>query len=189
MGQAEFGDNQVTLAASVASDRDRFWRRDCPSCGRGFKTKAEAADLQWLLASQCRRLGFQLGDQADKTSPPVELACPYCGYSAAGADFHTRETVEYLKRLLYREYVLPLVNETFSGLADSIGGRQSSGFLSMSFQFKHSRPLLPPRPIHGPEVGDMKIVTFLCCGKELKVTENWWAIDKCSYCGAAVTLL
>ena len=35
----------------------------------------------------------------------------------------------------------------------------------------------------------MKIVTFLCCGKRIKVPYAWCAIDVCVYCKTAVRLV
>jgi hypothetical protein len=102
---------------------------------------------------------------------------------------HTRETFEYLKRLVYREYMLPQLNKAFSGLEESFGrNRSTGGFLSFSLSFTHNRSPLPARPIHGPEPADMKILSFLCCGKRLKVPEAWWTIDHCPYCKTPVTL-
>jgi hypothetical protein len=103
---------------------------------------------------------------------------------------HTVETVEYLRRLVYREYILPQINSTFAGLEDAFrGGGHGGGFLSISFKFTQTRSPLPVRPIHGPEPADMKIVAFLCCGKRIKVPEAWSAIEGCSYCKTPVRLV
>jgi hypothetical protein len=57
----------------------------------------------------------------------------------------------YLKRIVYREYMLPRINQMFARLADSFGGpKRSGGFLSVSIEFNHSRSVLPVRPMHGP---------------------------------------
>ena len=101
----------------------------------------------------------------------------------------TEETMTYLKRIVYREYVLPQLNRMFAGLADSFGGsKRSGGLFSVSIEFNHSRAILPVRPIHGPEPSDMKIVTFLCCKKKIKLSEHWSDVPSCSFCGTRVLL-
>jgi hypothetical protein len=98
--------------------------------------------------------------------------------------------VEYLKRILYREYVLPKVNSLFSGMENSFGGsRQSGGMFSISLEVKHNRIMQPVRPIHGPDSSEFKIVVFLCCGKKIKVSEKWNALEICSFCGTEVAIV
>lgn len=102
---------------------------------------------------------------------------------------HTEETVAYLKRVVCRELVAPQVNKLLSDLDKSYGsGGDTGGLFSVSVEFEHSRSMLPTRPIHGPEPADYKIVTFLCCGKKIKVSEGWTDIHMCSFCGAEVVL-
>jgi hypothetical protein len=102
---------------------------------------------------------------------------------------HTEETVTYLKRVLNRELVIPLLNKFAAGLEKSIGGgMHSGGLFSVSVEFKHSAPVLPVRPIHGPEPADQEIVTFLCCGKKVKISEGWTGLRTCPFCGAEVAL-
>jgi hypothetical protein len=183
-------DDRVTFAASISTDRDQFYRRACPSCGREFKTQVDPSDLQWALAAQCRRMGLEVGEEHTDDAPADRIRCPFCDHEAPGSEMHTDETVEYLKRLVYREFVLPQMNKLFSGLEDSLGhGHRGGGFLSISLEFKHSRSLLPVRPIHGPESADMTIVEFLCCSKRIKIPDSWRDLQACSYCGAAVVLI
>jgi len=102
----------------------------------------------------------------------------------------TQETAEYLKRIAYREYVVARINDLFSGIQDSFGGRgHSGGLFSISIEFKHTRSVLPVRPIHGPEPSDLMIVTFLCCGKRIKVSEGWTGINVCSFCRTEIVLI
>lgn len=186
--EEEAESQHVQFSASLSTDRDGFFRRACPSCGREFKTQVDPSDLQWALAAQCRRMGLEVGGTSDDDEPPP-LRCPFCGDAAGGSEMHTEATVEYLKRLVYREYVAPQLNRFFSGLEDSFGrGRSSGGFLSISLEFHHSRSLLPVRPIHGPEAPDLKIVEFLCCGKRIKVSDRWVDIRTCTFCSTDVVL-
>jgi len=185
-------DNKIQFEVSIATDRDQFLRRTCPSCGRDFKTVIDPADLAWALSAQIKRMGLDIGavPDGDEAATPNQLICPYCQHSAEANEMHTEETIEYLKRFVYRDYVVPMLNSTFSGLEDSIGGGQSGGgFLSVSVSFKHEPMPIPPRPIHGPEPADMKIVDFLCCEKQIKVADTWVELDECIYCRTRVTLM
>jgi hypothetical protein len=180
----------LTFAVSLSPDRDHFLRRACPSCGREFKTEAEPAESQWALAAQCKRMGVEIGEQGgDERNAPIR--CPFCGHEASGAEMHTEETVDYLKRLIYREYVLPQINSVFAGLEQSLGrgSRRAGGMFSISLSFKHSPSPLPPRPFHGPEPADYKIVEFLCCGKKIKIPDNFIDVHSCAFCGAEVALV
>jgi hypothetical protein len=147
---------EVKFAASISTDRDGFYRRACSSCGREFKTEVDPSDLQWALAAQCRRMGLEVGGEGGEETRASIIWCPFCSHEDANSEMHTAGTIEYLKRLVYREYVLPQMNRLFSGLEDSIrgGSRTKGGFLSISLEFKHSRTPLPSRPImdQSPEI-------------------------------------
>ena len=182
--------NNVQFAVSMSTDRDHFVRLTCPSCGLDFKTEIDMNDLQWVLASQCRRMGLEVGEQPEDPSPPLRIHCPYCSFEDEARQMHTEDTVEYLKRILYREYVFPQIQKMFSGLEDLTGHHGGSGgFLSISIECKFTRAVLPPRPIHGPEPADMKIITFLCCGQKMKVSDRWNDIEICPFCETAVTFV
>jgi len=184
------GDSIVRFEVSIATDRDHFLRRTCPSCGRDFKTMIDQADLSWLLSAQIKRAGSEVGavPMDEEAQIETELHCPYCHHVAKSSEIHTEETIDYIKRFLYREYVVPMLNRTFSDLEDSIGrGQRGGGFLSISFN--HEPIILPPRPIHGPEPADMKIVHLVCCNKQMKVYDSWNDLTSCIYCNGPVALV
>lgn len=188
--ESQAAPQNIQLSVSIKTDRDHFLRRTCPSCGRDFKTEANAADLQWALEAYCRRAGVEIGGRAAEENSSPRIRCPYCQHDEEASNTFTEETVQYLKRILYREYVLPKLNRVFSGLEDSFGQhRASGGFLSISMEFKHNRIMQPVRPIHGPDSCDFKIVEFLCCGKKIKVSEGWNALNICSFCGTEVAVI
>lgn len=179
----------VRFRLAVSVDRDGFLRRTCPACGRDFKTELDPADLQWALSAECRRVGLDVGD-ADHDTTDASLRCPFCAHVAESPEMHTEETSDYLRRLILREFVLPKMNAEMSALEDVFSStRGGAGFLSISMKFTHERDVLPARPIHGPEPADMKIVSFLCCGKRLKVPEAWTELDACAYCRATVVIV
>lgn len=187
-------ENQISFNISIGTDRDKFLRRTCPSCGRDFKTEVDPADLSWILTTQIARASEELGlpgIRVPEDTVESRLRCPYCSHVAPASEVHTEETIEYLKRFAYRSYLIPKLNEMFSDLEDSIGrgGGGSGGFISISMSFEHEPISLPPRPIHGPDPADMKIVEFLCCGKKMKIADNWTAVNECIYCGVKVEII
>ena len=186
-------EDTIQFDLSVSSDRDGFLRRTCGSCGRDFKTEIDPADFAWALSAQIRRVSLEIGiDPAEIADgvPKANLTCPYCQYSSESNEMHTEETIEYLKRFAYRDYALPMINRMFSGLGGSLDrGGNGGGFISFSITVSHEANPPPPRPIHGPEPADMKIVEFLCCGKKVKIADNWIDVTLCSFCGTLVTLV
>jgi hypothetical protein len=190
--EQDSSDSKVRFNVSISTDRDQFLRRTCPSCGLDFKTAIDHADLAWALSAQIKRMGLEIGAvPAGEEAAQSQLLCPYCQHSSDASEMHTEETIEYLKRFVYRDYMVPMINKSFSDLEDSIGrGRGGGGgFISVSVSFKHEPIPIPPRPIHGPEPADMKIVDFLCCGKQIKIADMWMDVNECIYCGTPVALV
>lgn len=182
--------DQIQLSISISTDRDGFMRRTCSACGRDFKTEIDPADLQSLLSSYCQKQGLDTGVAREDNTHVSMLWCPYCSHHDQAQHMMTKEIMDYLKRIAYREYVLPMMNQMFSRLQDSFGGsKRSGGFISFSVEFKHTRTIAPVRPIHGPEPADFKIVTFLCCNKKIKLSEYWMDVSLCSFCGTQVVLI
>ena len=175
----------IQFSCSISTDRDRYLRRTCPACGRDFKTQVSEKDLAWAVAPQIRRIGREIGaksGEGETADGEEHLYCPYCDHHAAASEMLTRETLNYIRRQLMREMILPMFNNLFSGLGES--GNQSGGLISIKITASPS--FHPPRPIHGPEAPDMKIVEFLCCGKKAKVGEGWYGVRVCVFCGTPI---
>jgi hypothetical protein len=188
----ESADSTMQFEVSIGTDRDHFLRRTCPSCGIDFKRMVDQADFAWLLIEQIKRWGLEFGavPVGEEEQAEPELQCPYCRHVAKSSEMHTEETVDYFKRFVYRECVVPMLNNTFSELEDSIGrGHSSGGFLSISVSFEHQPIALMPRPIHGPDAPDMKIVQFLCCDKHMKINDSWDDVRECIYCRTPVAIV
>jgi hypothetical protein len=181
-------DSQVRLQVSMAAD-GHFFRRTCPNCDLDFKTEVEDAQLSWLLAEEVRRQDPDAGLSGTEAAES-SLICPYCKNVFSWKESFTEETIEYAKRIVFRDFVLPMLDRTFGDLADQNSRAQrSGGFLSVSVRFTYDRPPRPPRPFHGPEPPDMKIVKFLCCDRKAKVLHGWISVSSCIYCQTLVTLL
>jgi len=141
------------------------------------------------LESYCRRAGVPIGERPSPEGTPTRIHCPYCEAENELSQTYTEATVAYLKRILYRDFVLPQMNAMFAGLEDSIGSRHSGGMFSISVEFKHKRGVQPVRPIHGPDSAEFKIITFLCCGEKIKVSETWNGLRLCPFCAAEVAIV
>jgi len=175
-------------------DRDGFFRRACPSCGREFKTRMDQGDLRTLLQPMFERAGLEIG--ARGTTPEEEngrehLNCPYCGQSAEPGEMMTHTFLTYVERCAMREVVLPSLDRLLSGVSDEF--RRSSrgrvgGLIGMRLNFQYERPVSPVRPISGPEPPDMMAVRLLCCGERIKVADGWRDPITCPHCGTLVVL-
>jgi hypothetical protein len=110
--------NQQQFAVSLSSDRDGFLRRCCPKCGRDFKTEINAADLQWELEAQCRRMAVEVGEES--STEPAQLRCPYCAHVAPPSEMHTEETVGARSRRA------PILEDAHEGTACKVRGHNSS---------------------------------------------------------------
>jgi len=181
--------DMVRYAVAISSDRDGFLRRSCASCGRDFKTEINESDLQWALAFQVQRMGLEIGGDTSQPSKETRqhLRCPYCAFEGDDQEMHTDATINYMKRVIYRECMMPKLNQFFSGLEDIFGGRGSGGLVSL--RFEHNPLPKPVRPIHGPEPPDMDIVEFICCAKKIKVSQGWADIRTCPFCSAQVRIV
>jgi predicted RNA-binding Zn-ribbon protein involved in translation (DUF1610 family) len=175
-------DHSTHFQVNVSSDRDGFLRHTCPDCGRDFKTAINDAQLSHLLHSEVERVGREMGlSIADEESDEENstLICPYCAHRAKPNDMLPDELLNYLKRQVYRQIVYPMIDKTFGGLADST---RRNNFI----RIEYSGSSLPPRPIHGPEPADMKIVNLLCCGERVKISDTWNGMENCPYCGESI---
>jgi len=185
-------DNILHFSFSFSLDRDEFFRRTCPNCGRDFKTKVDPADLTSMLQPAFRRIEDEIGgislSTSEKEQSPQYLSCPYCNHRAKSGDMLTPEFQEYLNRFVMREYVLPQINSMFSEFSDGIQrSSRSMGSFGIKVNFDYDSTL-PPRPISGPEAPDMTRIDLLCCGKSIKVRDGYFALSQCPYCGENVAL-
>lgn len=186
-------DNLLHFSMPFSLDRDGFFRRSCPNCGRDFKTKADPADMSSILQPAFQRIedeigGISLSSVDGQQTSPQHISCPYCNHHAESGDMLTVEFRQYFKRFIVREYVLPSIHRMFSGFSDGIkeSSRPMGAFgIKVSFDYDST---LPPRPISGPEPPDMMPVDLLCCGKSIKVRDGYFAINRCPYCGEEVRL-
>lgn len=186
-------EESIKFSITFAVDKDGFFRRSCPNCGRDFKTMVDEADLVASLQPAFRKMGLEIGDipESGEDIPKEYLLCPYCEYQAESSEMMTSTFSSYLERFIMRECILPKLYGVLSDTAQSLStGRthKPRGLLSINIMFDFNEPLLPPRPISGPEPPDMTIVDLLCCNRRIKILDGWYALHLCSYCRAEIIL-
>jgi|SRR5215213_10822704 len=191
---ADSASEQITFSLTINLDREDFFRRACPSCGLEFKTEGNPADFSWALESELRHasqeVDVEVPNVAGDDSPMEILRCPYCGHENDAKEMHTEETHSYLRLIAMREYALPRLHQMlleFTNSLNQLGG--GSGLVSLSIKSDYQAPPLPQRPFYGPDIPDMIILKFLCCGKRLKVLEGWSDVNQCSYCATQVKVI
>lgn len=174
-GEADEG--LIHLSISISTDGD-FLRRTCPACGLDFKTATSPDQFSNILTPAIQRTGMEYGIDmgVEEVGDSGTLTCPYCGSRCSRQDAHTDGTMEYCRRIAFREIVLPRIRQAFSGLRDFDAGL-------MSLTVTHSAGTLPPRPIHGPEPSDLAEVVFLCCMERAKLLPGWLGEAYCPSCG------
>lgn len=186
-------EDSVRFSITFDLDRDEFLRRTCPSCGRDFKTQANPDDLSSILQPAFRRIEEEIGgislSTSDGEASPQSLSCPYCNYRAEAGEMLTEQFMVYLKRFVMREYVLPKINDMFSDFADGLGSNsRSNSFFRIEIKADFENTL-PTRPISGPEPPDMTKVEMICCGRMIKVYDDWFDLEKCPFCETEVRII
>jgi len=83
-----------------------------------------------------------------------------------------------------------MMNDFMDEIGKMFEGRSrgSSGMFSLEIEADATREMLPPRPIHGPEAPDMKIIEFQCCGERAKIRNRWYAVSNCPFCESKIHL-
>jgi len=187
-------DNTTKFSITYSLDNGHFFRRECPSCGREFKTQADEADLVTAMRPAFREVGIEIGadpDEEGQSATLDSLHCPYCAHTAPTSDMLTARFSQYLERFIMREHVLPQIDRTLAGFSDEFNRKSrqhSGGLISISIEAEYSRSLLPPRPISGPEPSDMMPVHMLCCDRRIKVLDGWCDLLTCPFCGRQTEL-
>lgn len=172
----------------LSADRDKFFRRTCPSCGRDYKTEAKGASHDSPLSTRLRRFEPRRNRSVQDEDHNEYLYCPYCRCRSSASETHTEETVALMRIHAQREVSLPRLNDLFSTTAEMFSRLNRPGS-AIKIKSDFSRLTMPPQPVHGPEPPDMKIVHLQCCSKRVKVAEYWHDLRVCPYCGTSVTLV
>ena len=140
------------------------------------------------MADEISQVSDELGQPDYPLSSELEseeIQCPYCGYRASPEEFITDERNEYLVGVIEEKIIRPALEKMFGSIARTTATSSlSAGSSGLFMSSTHSVP--PPMPLEGPEPNDMISVKLLCCGRRVKVFENWYDIDHCPYCGTSI---
>jgi DNA-directed RNA polymerase subunit RPC12/RpoP len=180
---------QKKYSLTFSLDREKFFRRECPSCGRHYKTLVDEADLASSIQPTFRELGLEIGAQADNNDSESALPsfyCPYCEHKVSSDQTLTQQFSEYLKLWIFLEYIQPAWDNALSDLSNDPTSNSSGKFFSISLSY--TKGVKDPRPISGPEAPDMKKVDLLCCEKSIKILDSWNSVISCTYCGRRAAL-
>jgi hypothetical protein len=147
------GDEEFSFAIPV--DRERFLRRECPTCEREFK---------WRIAEEGEE-SAEMGESG--------YFCPYCAVPADPGSFFTKAQSEVVQAS-----VMGRVTEQFG---ESLSGiERQSGPVRISVTHSPT-PEPPPLP---DEPDDMRRVDPACHPEEpIKVLEAWSGTVHCLVCG------
>ena len=154
-----------------------YLRRQCPCCGRQFKvllTKEE------LVSTSRSAIEAYMVQEASPGEEPVEgddqeanLFCPYCGQAAPVSDWFTDEQVAYV-RVIMSNVAARLINEQF---LKSLRGMNSSFLKVKTTDVPYEEEWI------SPEESDMRVVPLPCCGRSVKVLDDWAGPVHCFLCG------
>lgn len=195
--EQEIGPDQTDekrFRLSFSLDREGYFRHECGSCGRHFKTRPTQDQLVSAIEPAFREVDLEI---ASPSASPGEsegasiLECPYCGYRAALSEMLTQSFADYLRRFIFSEYLEPQVHrmlDEFSGSFGGSGGKPRGGLFSIEVTTQYSRGVRSTRPISGPDAPDMSEVRFLCCQESMKVESPFKHISSCPFCHEEVAL-
>jgi hypothetical protein len=168
---------------SFPLDEGGFFRRACPLCRREFKVQMRREELGGLIDHQVR--SFLLMAEADSAGEgdaedaEADHWCPYCGQNSPRGEWWTEDQVAYIHTAL-RNIFARLLNEHLIGPLNREFGRSRGSMISVRFEGKK----LPEEEMWvSPEPDDMTRFMLPCCGREIKLEDDWLGPVHCFYCG------
>ena len=173
---AEPEEPNLSISITIPLDSHSCVRSECPNCGLEFKQDMAEHVLHDLLGWTVGRVLHSEGvGEAPQDSPSATTTCPYCAHKASSQDFLHAEHVAYIKRLVFREYVEPMISRMFES---TFGSMRSNEFIKVTTR---SGPK-SVRPILGPEDSGMIRVRCLACSTLFKVSVLWRGSVYCVSC-------
>ena len=153
-------------------DRLNFVRRECGGCHRQFKVRLTELDGLMALRRMASQVTHENGHEASCLD--VERRCPYCGVTGQDDDWFTAEQRAFIDKR-----------------AESLNQEIRYEILAQCERSLSANPyltFLPVRPTRSDaelkaEPDDMRVLPLLCCGEEVKISENWPGPLFCFYCG------
>ncbi len=168
----------LSLSIAVPLDAHTCVRSECPNCGLEFKRDMEEHAIHDVLGWAVGRIlqSEGIGDGPDEV-PTRTNRCPYCAHEAKSQDFLHPEHVTYIKRLVFRDYVEPMVSKMFES---TLGSFRNNKYIKVTTSSGPKRI----RPILGPEGSGMVRVRCLACSTLFKLSPAWRGSVHCVNCGS-----
>lgn len=180
------GDDRAHLRVSASVEPGGYFRRECPNCSLEYKTKEPEIERQDSLAEWMRLTIAEHGIQGVELEQrqPRPLCCPHCGVCSPSPDTLPRTLQDYLRRIVIREIVEPMIQRTIGRSLESLGrvGSRSRGFgVSITVDRSQWRT---QRPIQSPEPNDGWRIRCIACGGQFKLVQRPWNRVHCPYCAS-----
>lgn len=171
-------ETNVSLDIGVPLDAHSYIRVECPNCGLDFKvTMAEGTFQDIVSWGVGRVLRAAELTETEPQEPKTRVWCPFCCHRGSSQEFLHSEHAEYMKRLVFREYVEPMLRQMFQS---AFGGLKSTGLVTVT----HESGPRSVRPMLGPEPNDMVRIRCVSCHTCFKVSATWRGTVCCSGCGS-----
>lgn len=174
--------SEIEVSISFPTDDENYSRRQCPLCRREFKVLLEPQEMKDLAKEgiEVFMLGEEeKGSETEKSeTQEQEYYCPYCGQQSLRSEWWTNEQEAYIR--VYAENIASqLINESLiKPMKRSFSG--SSGPISIRFD---GQELKMKEPWISPETNDMESFNLPCCGRKIKINEDWTKRVHCFFCG------
>ena len=175
--------SEIRMTLSLPLDDDGFLRRECPLCRREFKVMLEEAELISVAQEGIDSYMLEGREQADDAGQDEEtqgeFTCPYCGQRALRDSWWTQEQLAYIGTAA-QNIAAAMVNEHLVRPLRRMSARRSSGLISVQF---HAEEMEQQEPWISLETNDMVVFDLPCCGRKIKVGEDWTSTVHCFFCG------
>ncbi|MHB0858004.1 MAG: hypothetical protein ACYC5M_10595 [Anaerolineae bacterium] len=159
---------------------DTFFRRECPYCIRQYKIEVPPDDLR-VLAERLFE-AYATGDddpsQEAKDDTREVLHCPYCGQQAGIDEWWTSEQLAYAQVML-ENLAADAINKAMRDLQRNLRPSRS-GLVSIK---ANTKEMSKKEPWISPEDSSMTVFDLACCGRRIKVLDDWDDIVYCVHCG------
>jgi hypothetical protein len=162
----------VEASVELPRDASGFVRRECPQCRRAFKTRPSHQDARILQRRLASLFPFENAHESFDEVP--EWSCPYCGHRAPGDEWLTEAQQEHLEAL-GRAWANHVRYEQLAYVHRTLPDNPRPTFVTME-------PEALPGPMP-PEPDDLRVLSLVCCGEEVKALWDWEGPLYCPRCG------
>ncbi|MBU8897408.1 hypothetical protein DRW03_29515 [Corallococcus sp. H22C18031201] len=155
-------------------DEKGFVRRECPACGRTFKTRPSRHDAHAVHRRLTSLFPFENAHESgDSEGPP--WCCLYCGHKAPTDSWLTTEQHVHVERVA-RAWANHVRYEQLAHVTRTLSQNPRPTFV-----------VVPPEDLPGPMPPDsesLRVIPMVCCGEDVQALWEWDSALYCPRCGA-----